>query len=331
MSSFLKDRSWVNKLIFPAPKPPRYDANTFDCMGHHLQLVWLPRRHAERRRPHNAPHEADSVPCLVAPFVEGSDRVLVYCHGNGEDLGNRLPSMLMQMSSAMHCHVIAMEYPGYGISQGQPSESGLNRDLSVVYSFLRGVMGWPAEDIILCGFSIGTGPTCQLASRHQVGGLCLIAPYTSIRDMVVEVLPNQTGSVAQYLISNRFVNSEAIQKVQCPTLIIHGKSDRSIPHSHAEELFQKCGAVNKKLASAKDMDHCFTENEFLEFVLSPMAEFFDVGQVRAAGQRRLDLPPYVLRKPTSPAGRAVLDTPGRGLATMGIAIVVLFMVHQFIR
>jgi len=326
MSLFRKDKSWVNKLIFPAPKPPGYDANTFDSMGHHFQLVWLPRRQAARRRQDDAPHEANSVPCLVVPFPGGSSRVIIYCHGNAEDLGG-LPSMLMKMSRAMRCHVIGMEYPGYGISQGQPSESGLNNDLLVVLSFLRGVMGWPARDIILYGFSIGTGPTCQLASRKRVGGLCLIAPYTSIRDMVVEALPKGVGSVGQYLVSNRFVNIEAIKNVRCPTLIIHGKSDRIIPHSHGEELFKKCGAVNKKLASVVGMDHCFSEYEFKNCVLVPMVDFFRLGQARTDMQRRFDLPPYVYRKPANPAGDPLPVTPGNDsylyAGVIGAAVLVI--------
>lgn len=35
---------------------------------------------------------------------------------------------------------MAVEYPGYGISAGKPSETGLNNDVLVVYSFLVGVM-----------------------------------------------------------------------------------------------------------------------------------------------------------------------------------------------
>ena len=49
---------------------------------------------------------------------------------------------------------------------------------------------WPAENIILFGYSIGTGPCTHLAAHHAVGGLFL---YTSIRDMVACVVPWKVG------------------------------------------------------------------------------------------------------------------------------------------
>lgn len=74
---------------------------------------------------------------------------------------------------------------------------------------------------------------------QDVGGLVLLSPYTSIRDMVGEVLPKKLGGMgkmAGYLISNRFNNANEVRDVKCPVLIIHGKQDKLIPHSHSEIL-----------------------------------------------------------------------------------------------
>lgn len=54
---------------------------------------------------------------------------------------------------------MGIEYPGYGIntSRGAATESKLNKDILVVYTWVRHVLKWPEENILLFGFSIGTG------------------------------------------------------------------------------------------------------------------------------------------------------------------------------
>lgn len=224
--------------------------------------------------------------------------MVIFCHGNSEDLGS-LPGVLVRIRDTLHAHVIGIEYSGYGISAGAPSESSINNDLLVLYSFLRGVMRWDPRHIHLFGFSIGTGPVVQLASREHVGGITLLAPYTSIRAMVLEVMPRAVGRVAQYMISNRFVNVRAITKVECPTLVVHGMSDKLIPHTHGEQLHEACGARRKKLYLAEDLDHCYTDEELEMYVLFPMLDFHGAAK---PGGRRLELPPYVFVKPESPLG-----------------------------
>lgn len=44
----------------------------------------------------------------------------------------------------------------------------LNNDLLMVYSFFTGAMGVRPENIILFGYSIGTGPTTHLAANKTV-------------------------------------------------------------------------------------------------------------------------------------------------------------------
>jgi pimeloyl-ACP methyl ester carboxylesterase len=233
------------------------------------------------------------VPCLLYTHPN-TQTVLLYCHGNSEDIGHTAGA-LRRLRDALKVHAMAVEYPGYGVSPGKPSESGINNDILVVYSFLRGVMNWESKNIILFGYSIGTGPTTRLASRNDVGGLCLVAPYTSIRDMVQEILPKGVGKVAQYLIANRFHNAKEIADVKCPVLFVHGKADSLIPYQHSETLFAKCGSSQKQLYLADTMDHCYDPNEFEAFIVFPLLEFIKPTK----GKRMIHLPPYVLARPNS--------------------------------
>jgi hypothetical protein len=83
-------------------------------------------------------------------------------------------------------HVLGVEYPGYGIYDGQPDAHRIQKDSELVYNYLTLVQGIPESNIILFGRSIGTGPATYLASRKHPCALLLMSPFTSIRDIVRE-------------------------------------------------------------------------------------------------------------------------------------------------
>ena len=80
-----------------------------------------------------------------------------------------------------------------------------------------------------------------------------MSPFTSIRDIVKE----SAGRYLQYAIMDRFRTVDIIDKVKCPTFIVHGQRDNLIPYKHAQQLHIKCGGPSA-LIMPKEMDH----NEF---------------------------------------------------------------------
>jgi uncharacterized protein len=96
--------------------------------------------------------------------------------------------------------------------------------------------GFKREDIIIYGRSIGTGVAVDLASKENVGGLILEAPYTSLPDLADEKLPFLFPSL---YIKFRFDNMKKIEKVHCPVIFVHGDVDTIIPHSHTQSLYEK--------------------------------------------------------------------------------------------
>ena len=80
---------------------------------------------------------------------------------------------------------------------------------------------------------MGSGPTCALAVEYpSVSALVLLSPYTSLKQAVKTLL----GTLASLIVRERFENHRLIERVRCPTLIIHGQADSIIPESHAIEL-----------------------------------------------------------------------------------------------
>jgi hypothetical protein len=56
---------------------------------------------------------------MYLPYSQGSSKILIYFHGNAEDVG-LATELLDYVRSLLRVHVLAIEYPGYGIYDGQP-------------------------------------------------------------------------------------------------------------------------------------------------------------------------------------------------------------------
>ena len=166
----------------------------------------------------------------IAAIVLGPERgkkAILRCHGNAEDAANSLFALryLAQRGFTVAC----VDYPGYGLSDGTPDEEGCYRNAHRLYDWLVEKRGFKPEDLIVEGFSIGSGPATELAATKPVGGLVLEAPFLSAPRVVTRI---------RILPIDPFPNLKMIKGVKCPVLIIHGTDDSVIPHGHGKELFE---------------------------------------------------------------------------------------------
>jgi pimeloyl-ACP methyl ester carboxylesterase len=129
-------------------------------------------------------------------------------------------------------HVLAIEYPGYGLYKTcSTSEQQMGEDSDVLYDYLTKVMGIPESSIILFGRSIGSGPATLLASKRKPGALLLMSPFTSIKDIAKNILGYM--SFLSTIVYERFRNIDNIKKVTCPVFLLHGQKDTLIPVNHS--------------------------------------------------------------------------------------------------
>jgi fermentation-respiration switch protein FrsA (DUF1100 family) len=151
---------------------------------------------------------------------------LWFFHGNAEDLGDLEPFLVALRDRGFA--VFAVDYPGYGLSGGSPSEEALYVASRAAGQFLRTTLGVPAEKTLIYGRSLGTGPATQMALEETPAGLILQAPFVSVFRVVTRwrVLP-----------FDQFVNLQKIPKVKCPVLVMHGSMDEVIPFRQGEAMF----------------------------------------------------------------------------------------------
>jgi abhydrolase domain-containing protein 17 len=150
----------------------------------------------------------ECIPCLYLPCEDGGNKLVLYFHGNAEDIGLAYDLMFM-FGTEMKYHVLAVEYPGYGLYKtSKPDENMMREDADTVYDYLTQVVGIKEKDIILFGRSMGSGPTSYLSSRKRPASLLLMSPYMSIKDATKSLLG--WASFLSVVVYERFKNVDAV-------------------------------------------------------------------------------------------------------------------------
>lgn len=167
---------------------------------------------------------------ISAAYLPAKDAryVILYNHGNAEDIGDLMP--LMGSFRDHGFSVFVYDYEGYGTSGGYPSEKKVYRDAEAAYRYLVNDLKIDPAKVIVFGRSIGSGAAVHLALKEKVAGLIIESGCISAFRVrtVVPLVP-----------FDKFNNIAKIDRIHCPVLVIHGKEDRTIPFWHGKALYKK--------------------------------------------------------------------------------------------
>jgi pimeloyl-ACP methyl ester carboxylesterase len=264
-----KEASVVNKLMFD-PQPTSYDQHSAHLTPY---LQWV-RDDTQRDR---------MFPMLIVPYSNlrgtgerGANRVVMYFHGNAEDLGDILERM-KKISVWTEAHVCAVEYPGYGPLVGTPTESSTENVARQAISYVCRENPVTHENIIVFGRSIGAAVAAKVVSKYgqqtTFGGLILQSPFLSVQEYTE--VGGFTGFVLSSLNklaggSRQFESSTSVQSIGVRTLVVHGALDDVIPLDHGKRLFELCGSEDKSFYVDERGDHDRFEAEGLKLELLDM-------------------------------------------------------------
>lgn len=162
-----------------------------------------------------------------------SPKALLVFHGNAENIGYGLPRL--KVFSRLGTNLLAVDYRGYGKSEGSPNETGLYRDAEAAYRYLVERRHIEPGNIFVYGQSLGSAVAIDLASRHECGGLIAESPFTS----VLEVARRSFRiPFFEYVPKSRFDSLSKISRVRAPILVVHGARDQVFPYSMGESLYR---------------------------------------------------------------------------------------------
>ena len=196
---------------------------------------------------------------------ENASCTLLFFHGNGGNISDRLDKILLLRKSKVNIFII--DYRGYGRSKGSPSERGLYLDSEAAYKYLIDQVNVSPQNIVVYGESLGAAIAVELALRRQVGALILEGAFTSGRDMGKIIYP----FLPRLLIPNIFNTLGKIGDAKIPKLFIHSRDDEIIPFSLGKRLYDEA-KVPKELVCINGGHNCaFLNSE--EKYTSSIVEF----------------------------------------------------------
>ena len=170
--------------------------------------------------------------------VTGARKTVLFFHGNATDIGYS-HAMLQTIRARTGYSVLAVDYPGYGLSRGRPSESGCYDAAESGYDWLVNRCGVAPGDIVVWGQSVGSGPAVELSVRRPVGALVLVSPFTSAFRVA-----SRAGALLPF---DRFENVNKIGDVKAPLLVVHGDADEVVPYSHGVTLHASAEKSSRRL------------------------------------------------------------------------------------
>lgn len=170
-----------------------------------------------------------------------TDTVIMYCHGNRDhnDFYWQRAKLLANVGGKNRFGVMMIDYRGYGMSQGKPTEEGLYEDVDEGLKWLK-EKGLRDNRLIMYGFSVGTAPATKLAANRRSmtpTKLILEAPFASSAVMVQDVAVLDMPS--SYITNLKINNADEIKKVNQPLLWLHGVNDDFLSiKTHGEVVFK---------------------------------------------------------------------------------------------
>jgi pimeloyl-ACP methyl ester carboxylesterase len=178
---------------------------------------------------------------VKSPRATASTPTIFYHHGNFQGIQSYWDRMEYFYKAGYNTFIY--DYRGFGRSEGQSSQEGLEADAEAALATLLARSDVNKNNILLYGYSLGGVPSVYLASKYaapnatfQPKGLVTEAIFASTSDLV------QSGTLLDipggFVMRDEFANVVRIANIRCPLLLMHGTEDRFIDiKRHGEKLF----------------------------------------------------------------------------------------------
>ena len=208
--------TWAVQRYVTFPSPPAGAANPAALEAAGGRVIWLDvagkRVEAWLLPGHGLAHRA----------------LIIYAHGNGELIDMRAGEFDAARTAGYD--VLQVEYPGYGRSQGSPSEESLTASLVAAYDWARSSGQYDGSHIAGHGRSLGGGAIAQLAARRPLAALVLESTFANFEDFVMAY------GVPRKMLLTHFDTAAVLRTYPGPVLLLHGTADRVFSFGNARTL-----------------------------------------------------------------------------------------------
>ncbi|MCG8574477.1 MAG: alpha/beta hydrolase [Flavobacteriales bacterium] len=186
-----------------------------------------------------------------------TDTVILYCHGQSRHMDaywTRV-DLLAHVAGHHHYGVFMMDYRGYGMSEGTPTERGLYEDVDASISWLRS-QGVEGGRTFYYGFSLGCIPVIDRAAYREdfkPAKIMLESPLSSVENLAQSSLILDVDP--QFMTTLEFNNVEKIKDVDVPLLWMHGVEDDYIAITNGEMIYENHSGGYKEAIRVEGAGH----------------------------------------------------------------------------
>ncbi len=205
------------RMIFPGAHMRPVSDGRSDAR---LEQVWLSTSYG-RVEALYLPAQGDTLPEKTP--------AMIFTHGNAEFIDN-WPDNLGGFPLT-GVSLLQIEYPGYGQSEGSPSQKSIAEAVTAAYDWLAARSDIDVGKIFVMGRSVGGGPAADLTRHRPIAALILQSTFSSVGAMAWK-----SYKLPPFVALDPFDHRKAIAAFYGPVLVFHGDHDDVIPYEHGVTL-----------------------------------------------------------------------------------------------
>jgi fermentation-respiration switch protein FrsA (DUF1100 family) len=217
---------------------------------------------------------------LPARNGDKAKATVLFLHGNAENISTHFRSIAWLPAEGFN--VLAVDYRGYGGSDGTPSLAGMQLDIDAALRRLLARPGVDPDRIVVFGQSLGGALaiyyTAHCAYRAHIRAVVIDSAFSDYRLIVKEKLAGFFLTWPfQWLpwltVDDTYSPAASVAAVSpLPLLLIHGDQDAVVPFRHSQRLFEL--AANPKelwivpgAAHTQSLDREAVRRRLIEYLL----------------------------------------------------------------
>ena len=208
---------------------------------------------------------------LIAATGPATPTILII-HGWGANMEMMLPLAQVFYRAGMNCLLVDARNHGHSPDDGISSLPQFAQDCDAAIDWLKGENGDHTGPLAVLGHSVGAGAVLLIASkREDIDAVISISSFAHPLWLMQRHLQRPKKSLyvlrylapvvmryTQWMIGHRFEDiapMNAICKVKCPVLLVHGTKDTVIPLADMHAIAENCSDKKPEILLIEDAGH----------------------------------------------------------------------------
>ncbi|MBN1593297.1 MAG: alpha/beta hydrolase [Candidatus Coatesbacteria bacterium] len=203
----------------------------------------------------------------------------VFCRGAEGNIGTWLD--MMRHIHDLDCNILTFDYRGTGLSGGNPSFIGIEKDIAAAVQHAKDNYGKAASRIIIFGVSVGAAVGINVAATSEsVDAIISDSPFTSFSEMIPRVIMDYAPELANKMPKDEILTDQhdPIKHVAdispSPILILANENDQLCPAEMSQSLY-RAGRAPKDLWIAPGTGHVEAKDAYPTEYWGKVGEFIN--------------------------------------------------------